>query len=122
MPAITARWSRGVMIDGELETLGLEVVIGTTEADTGKVLIMAADLDRKLALAGDALVIERLDTRKPAAPARVQRPGTARAKAPDVVQVPPSAPDLVKEAPKDVRPAENVPGASQASEDPYLLG
>lgn len=120
MAAITARWSRGVQIDGELETLGLEVVLGTTEADPTKVLLQTVEMGEKLALAGDALVLERLATRQRAKEgprtARVQRPGTAKAKAPDVVQRPAEAP------PEPIQAPATAPAARTPEDGPYLLG
>jgi len=64
MATIRAAWKRTIRVrEYESETLELMVEKNVLDADDASHVAAAAQLDRDLALAGDALVAERLEVR-----------------------------------------------------------
>lgn len=77
MATIRASWKRTVQVKPyESETLELSVEQDGVEYETERLIMAVQDMDRTLAAAGDALIMERLALREvvPQEIARVRRP------------------------------------------------
>jgi hypothetical protein len=121
MATIRASWKRTVQVKPyESETLELaveqdvDITVGGNSLDTADTLVKAtAQLDRMLAGAGDALVLERLNLRVTEATSETTEPEPGPK--PRAPRRAPTEPSTV------VLPMEKVPATSSDEPDEYLF-